>query len=409
MATISAFGAIRPNPALVNSLVQTAPQTESVVLGGYDDGPLVLKMALEMVARQRPETPEGQAGAYREISATMGRLVKEGILLPCWQACIYIYEVTHAGRTQTGVWYTTDLEDYRSGKIRIHELTFGERVRRLQHYREATGLEGSPILLTYPPDATINRLIAGAKAGKFISLGNESGVHRIWKITDEAAQQALTGAFARIGQVYLADGHHRIGSAAALAAEQKAGQQKVNDQITSLYMATEELQVSAFHRVVLPAAALDKSTLFKHLSRYYYLQEAWANHFILPGQKHKLGLLVAGEWYHLTLKPAAIPGGSLAGRLDAAILQEQVLGPIFGIADPGTDRRLKCIGGKGALEEVMEICMAHPAAVAFTLAPLTTEELIAVADAGEILPPKSTWINPKVPYGLLLYQYQPIH
>lgn len=405
MATISAFTAIRPNPALDNQLLSTAPQTESVVISGHDEGPLVLKMALEMVARHRPETPESQAGAYREISAAMQQLVKQGILLPCWQPSIYVYEVSHGEVTQTGVWCLTDLEDYRTGQIKIHELTFGDSVRRLHNYREATGLEGSPVLLTYPPDETINQMIARAKQGKQISLGNQFGVHRIWKIEEEAAQQEMIAAFAKIDTAYLADGHHRLGSAASLVAEQRANQKTVNGRITSLYMATDQLQISAFHRVVHPTREIDKVQLFNYLNQYFYIAEAWGNHFVLPAHQHKMGMLLEGIWYHLSVKPTAIPDEGQAAQLDAAILQEKVLAPVFGIADPKTDQRLKCLGGKGALDDVLALVQEQPTSIAFTLPPMTTEQLLAVADAGEILPPKSSWINPKVPYGLLLYQF----
>jgi uncharacterized protein (DUF1015 family) len=197
----------------------------------------------------------------------------------------------------------------------------------------------------------------------------------------------LKKAFAGIDTVYLADGHHRLASAGS-------------GQISTLYLSTDQLRISAFHRVVVPSQEIDQVQLFKYLNQHFFMSEAWNNHAILPAERHKMGMLINGSWYHLVAK------NGLADRVDAALLQDLVLAPVFGIADPATDPRLKCLGGKGALTELLTFCNADPAAIAFTLAPLSIKELIRVADAGEVLPPKSSWIDPKVPYGLLLYHNQ---
>lgn len=406
MARIKTFKAIRPNPLLADTLVATAPQTESIVLKGEGEEAIVLKTVLESVARHRPETVEGQAGAYREILATLQDLQKQGVLLEDLAPCLYIYEVVHAGGTQTGVWALTDLQDYLDGRIKIHELTFGDSVRRLHNYREATGLEGSPILLTYEPDAKIDALIKNIKTqGQYFSLGNQHGLHRLWKVDDARVQQQLIDAFTAVKTVYLADGHHRIASAAKLMQEQAVKGIRPNSSLSSLYMATDQLQISPFHRAVIPEQTIDKLSFFGQLGKSFYVQEAWGNHAVLPQQSHRLGMLLDKQWYHLTVKLTARGESNVADDLDVTILQERVLRPLFGISDPKTDTRLKCIGGENALEQLLEFESGRPESLIFTLCPINTGELLAVANAGEILPPKSTWINPKVPYGLLLYQF----
>ncbi|MGZ3751335.1 MAG: DUF1015 domain-containing protein, partial [Mucilaginibacter sp.] len=214
MAQIQPFKAIRPNPFYADQLVFTSPQVESVS-GNYNKaGTLApLKILLETGARKRPETPEGQARAFQDIRETLDELLEKDQLWREKKAGIYVYEVVYKTYRQTGIWALTSLEDYRKGAIRIHELTFADSVRRLTNYRSNTGLEGSPILLAYPPDITVNRIIAETRANnQKITLGNQHGLHRLWKIEDPEIQQQLVGAFAHIPTAYLADGHHRIES-----------------------------------------------------------------------------------------------------------------------------------------------------------------------------------------------------
>ena len=387
MATILPFKPIRPNPFYAGQLVFTKPQAESVA--GESIQPL--KTLLEAGARLRPETPEGQALAYMDIKESLQNLLEKDYLWREEIPGIFIYEVVHKHYRQTGVWALTDVKDYNDGRIKIHELTFADSVRRLKNYRENTGLEGSPVLLTYAPTIAINRIIAETKASpEKAALGNEHGLHKIWKIKDGRAQEALIKAFAEIGTVYLADGHHRIESAALSGFEH----------ISSLYMATDQLRIEEYDRVVIPEHTINMTNLFGYLQKFFYLRESTGNQPVRPRQRGNFGILFEGYWYHMLTKTAK---GMLP---DAAILQELVLAPFFGIDDPKTDSRLKCAGGEKALEEISALLLAHPGAIAFTLCPLTVGELMEAAGAGLILPPKSTWIVPKVPYGLLIYQHE---
>ena len=405
MAKIKPFSAIRPNPIYANELVFTRPSVESVVL--HDPGKtevIPLKDVLETVARHRPETPEGQMEAYRDIQMALAELLKTGRLNHDGTPGIYVYEAVHSGITQTGIWVLTSLEE--TERIKIHELTFADSVRRMQNYREYTRLEGSPVLLAYQSDETINRMIEQAKSReKHITLGNADGLHRIWKIEDKQTITELTIAFAGIGNVYLADGHHRLSSAAALTVKQRAENKQEYSDIAALYMALDQLQIREFHRIVLPGFALDTTELLAGLNQFFYVQESFNNQAVTPGVPHKLGLHINGKWFNITVKPAVYAGKSLSQGLDASLLQELVLTPFFGIHDPKTDARLKCVGGPKAFEQIALMIAECPQAIVFTLSPLSISELVGVADAGDILPPKSTWINPKIPYGLLLHQH----
>ena len=408
MAKIKAFRPIRPNPFYADQLVFTRPQAESVS-GAYtkSGGLKPLKTLLETGARLRPETPEGQEMAYRDIHETLQSLLEKDQLWQGKTAGIYVYEVAHQHYRQTGIWALTALDDYTNGTIRIHELTFADSVRRLKNYREKTGLEGSPVLLTYAPQDAINAIISAAQLSQpRASLGNRQAQHRLWKIEDSRMQAELIAAFERVERVYLADGHHRLESAAQLAGEQKKKGLAAADYISSLYMATDQLRIEAYDRVVIPEKKTDLPELLVLLKQNFDIRESEANTPVQPHELHHMGMCLENTWYHLQAKAHTYNNKDMIAGFDAAILQEFILEPVFGIADPKTDSRLKCAGGEKALEEIAALFQAHPGAIAFTLCPLSVGELIDAADAGLILPPKSTWIVPKVPYGLLIYKHE---
>jgi uncharacterized protein (DUF1015 family) len=403
MASIRPFKAIRPNPLYADRLVQTTPQVQSVAGDPLDPNGLpVLKVALEIGARQRPETPEGQERAYQDIDEEMELLTGDGRLLPDDKDHIYVYEVIHPNYRQTGIWALTDLGDYTNGTIKTHELTFSDSVRRIKNYRRNTRLEGSPVLITYKPHVTINRIIAETIRRDDKTLLHSDGVgHILWRIDNEATQRELTDAFAQVKTTYLADGHHRLESSAKLAAEQRADGEKVFNTISTLYMATDQLRIQEFNRVVMPSSVLGLTELLAKVNEHFEVSES--DNPVRPRAAHQIGMYAAGRWFELS--PRFVPRGSYASALDASILQEQLFSPVFGIDDPVNDMRLRCIGGAGAMSGIEAMMGCHPEAIAFTLCPLSNDQLLNVADAGEILPPKSTWIDPKVPYGLLLYRH----
>lgn len=404
MASIKPFRALRPNPLYATGLIQTSPQVQSVAGDSHDaDGLPVLKIALEIGARHRPETPEGQAKAYEDIRHTLHELIKQGLLQLGDKPAMYVYEVTHKTYRQTAIWALTGLEDYTNGTIKTHELTFADSVRRIKNYRKNTRLEGSPILMTYAPSVPVNRIIAETMLSDInkTSISNHEAVHALWRIEDDATLKELITAFARVKTVYLADGHHRLESAYRLAGEQRENGEPVFETISALYMATDQLRIQEFDRVVFPDPFPGKEDLLNRIRERFKLTRA--DEPVQPRDFNRIGMCAFGEWFELI--PRDIPIGNFASRLDASILQEQLLAPVFGIVDPVNDKRLKCIGGAGALSEIRGLINDCPDTVAFTLCPLSIDQLIHVADAGEILPPKSTWIDPKVPYGLLLYQH----
>jgi len=407
MPDIKPFRAIRPDPDHAGQLVFASP--ELIIMFNNERTEEVLpplKTILESGARARPETPEGQAAAYADIRQSLHDLLSREKLWQEEKKGIYVYEIVHKTYRQTGIWALTALNDYTAGNIKTHELTFADSVRRMKNYREHTGLEGSPVLLTYAPDVTINRIIAETRAsGNAIAMGNTEAMHKLWKIEDQKIIDQLVSAFAGIKTAYLADGHHRLASSARLAQEQCANGVPVFDTISSLYIATDQLHIREYDRVYLPDQPIEKHRLFRQMTDNFYIEKSPGNKPVRPSKLHRMGMLIENTWYLLTPRPHTYANPDTARALDAAILQDQLLAPVFSITDPGTDKRLKYFGGETAMQELLIYTAEHPSAIGFTLTPLTVGQLMAVADAAEILPPKSTWIDPKVPYGLLLYRH----
>jgi uncharacterized protein (DUF1015 family) len=410
MATINPLIATYVNPLHVHELVFADTSIEVMAEACMEPGkPPPLRTRLESLARRTPESPEILEKAYLNINSTLVDLQREEQLLIEKEAGIYIYEITEGPNKQTGVWTLTDLGDYTAGHIKIHELTFEASVSQLTSYRKNTGLEGSPIILTYRAEETINQLIADNHQGPPTLVFHNSGtIHKFWHISDRYILRQFIAAFAAIQTVYLADGHHRLESAARLAVSQKAQGLPVYGTITSLYIASDQLQILPFHRVLIPTRPWEKYELLEALSKHYYIQATVTSLPVQLKEKHLLGMYHQKAWYYMAAKPTTHQNKSITASLDTAILQNDIFGPLFGISDPKNDHRLTYVGGRTAMEEIQEFCMHHPKAIAFTLSPLSIGELMEVADAGEILPPKSTWISPKIPYGLILYQHKPI-
>ena len=402
MATIKPFRAIHPNPFYADQLVFAKPQAESVAGNAeLPEGLPPLKTLLETGARLRPETPEMQGLAYNDINNTLKQLLESERLWLDAAPCIYVYEAAHASYKQVGIWALTDLDE----PIKTHELTFDDSVRRIKNYREHTGLEDSPILLTYSPDPVIDDIIAESKQG-FPDVRYESaaGIHQLWKIEKPEIQEQLIAAFAGIESVYLADGHHRKHSAQLLLQEQAKDGKPLFDTISALYMSTQEVKIRKYNRVVLPDMPIRKKWLFNQLLPHFYIQESFNNNPVQPFEERKMGMYVQGNWYYLRAKPNTY--SSNTNTLDVSILQDFILSPLFHITDPATDQRLKHTGGEKAMPEMEMLFRENPDAIGFTLCPMTVDQLCTVADAGLNLPPKSTWIDPKIPYGLLLYKHE---
>ncbi|MBC8986604.1 DUF1015 domain-containing protein [Pedobacter sp. N36a] len=320
---------------------------------------------------------------------------------------IYVYQVIHDGLCQTGIWTLTHINDYLEGRIKKHESTVERRENLLADYLQQTGLDANPVLITYHPDPTINRLIKKYTALKPVLdfVFADQTEHRIWAIDDAHDLVEIVKAFAAIPAVYIADGHHRAASMAkmglqkqSLNADKHTGNEPYN-YFTTVYMNTEEVKVLEFNRLVRDMGKLSKGDFMKTLKECFEVLPVTAA--VKPADLHQMGMYFDKHWYVLQPKPDIYDSNNPVGVLDVSILQDFILEPILGIKDPRTDARITFEGGRTPVPELQEKVDNGLFAIAFTLFPTSVAQVIAVAEADGVMPPKSTWVEPKFLVGLL--------
>ena len=304
---------------------------------------------------------------------------------------IWIYGSTTNTITQRGVWAMTSLTDMDEGRIIAHENVLPEKIERIIAHRNSGGKPSSPVLLTYRPDAELDQLI------QQICLDENSAyLHRteptfsLWRIGEPELIDRIQMAFRTIKAVYVADGHHRLAAAHKM-------QQQHERLISSLYVPSDQLKISAFHRLVRMNNPVNHTVFMDQISEYYVVRPLKSEKPYRPDRPNRIGLYFQGCWYRLDLRDNA----RKEGRPDASSLQELILAPLLGIADPASDERLENFPDP-AFDEMVSALQAGEGLVGFTLYPMTVSEFLVAADSQEMLPPKSTWIEPKIPRKLLI-------
>ena len=373
MANIKAFSALkrdmRGHPTMVTSL-------KSILEPNLDD--------------------TGSLGHYH---AAFQRLMQEEYFQTDSKPALYIYENYHVNGVQRGIWALTKVNDSTMKNIIQHEQTIIEHQNKIKRYREEVGIEGEPILLTYHSRPDINQLIEQVMtSGQPEYYFHESILHQLWKVTSTSAIAAIEYAFSTVDKLYVADGHHRLAAALSL-------QHQSEQWVSTLYISKDQLRIKEFNRLIITETDIEVQKLFELLYKYFTVIASIDNLPYRPDDHHEMGMCLAGNWYQLVLKSDQF---TMQQKVDAVILQDYILEPFFKITDPRHDPRLETLDPITGWAKLITGIKEYPFAVAFTLFPMTADQLIACADQQETLPPKSTWIEPKIPYGLLLYYAQPV-
>jgi len=317
------------------------------------------------------------------------------------EASLYVYRLTMGGHVQTGVAGCFGLDDYDGGVIKKHEHTRvdkeNDRTRHMIELRAQTG----PVFLTYRASPEVDTLVASAMStSPLFDFEAVDGVrHTVWR-AGAAGVAPLVSAFARVPMLYIADGHHRAASAsrtrASLDGAGPAGAYRELDGVLAVAFPDREMQVLPYNRLVKDFGGRDPQALLTALRGVCPVREGGS---VPPGRGH-VSMFLGQEWYDLTL-PAAPAGASAAGSLDVSRLQDSVLGPLLGIGDPRTDPRIEFLGGARGTAALEERVRSSTAVAAFSMHPVSVDDLMVVSDAGDIMPPKSTWFEPKLRDGLL--------
>ncbi|KIA93434.1 hypothetical protein OC25_13475 [Pedobacter kyungheensis] len=306
------------------------------------------------------------------------------------QPAIYVYEVRGDAGLMRGVWATIDLSETNAEAIKRHEETVSSKVESLKADRRSKTTEKSPILLVHKKDKALDALIDYVvRTRKPLATEWSQMGHFLYQVLEAELIEKFIHQFKAIEAVYLADGHHRLEAACSL-------QKNIPQQISSLFVSADVISIAPFHRMV-SATDISWPMLMEKLGQYYYISKIPNNKPYKPDQKNRLGLCFQGEWYQLDLNKTL---GALSAKPDTVVLQDMILSEVLGIHQPKVDERLTCFPDCKWSQFVSEL-NNDTQAIGFSLFAMTADAFIAAAEKAEFLPPKSTWIAPKVPQGFM--------
>ena len=410
MADIRPFLAIRPQESKV-SKIAALPYD---VYNRQEAREVVEKNPESFLSIDRPETffePDHDMYAkevYEKAASVLRERIDKGDFVQDEKNCYYIYELTMDGRSQTGLVAISSIDDYLNNVIKKHENTREEKEKdRIEHVYTCKAQTG-PIFLCYRENKTISEIIERVKevdepVYDFVSDGGVR--NRVWIMEDEEENNMISRVFTTINDIYIADGHHRCASAVKvglrLREEGKGvlrGKQQ-SDYFLSVLFPDSELMIMDYNRVVKDLNGLSSEEFLKALSEKFDIKEEEAA--VKPVEKAQFGLYLDKKWYRLTAHKDILSDDAVEG-LDVSILQNEVLSPILGIGDPRTDKRIDFVGGIRGLKE-LERRADSDMKLAFSMYPTSISELFDVADAGRLMPPKSTWFEPKLLSGLFIH------
>ena len=345
-----------------------------------------------------PATDPYDRAVYAKAADNLKRMVGSGVMMRDAKPCYYVYRLTGQGRTQTGLACVASLADYATNRVRKHELTTplkeDDRVRQIEAVNAQTG----PVMSGYPDAPEIDALLAQAAAGKAeVDVTADDGVrHQLWVIADDATIAKLTRAFEALPAIYIGDGHHRSAAAARVAAARKG--EGSHSYFLSVIFPEREMTILDYNRVVKDLNGRSAEQLLAELRKSFAVTAS--DQPVRPASAHDYGMYLAGHWYKLSIRPDLVPRDAI-GRLPITVLTRNVIEPLLGIKDVRTDKRIDFIGGARGLDELEARVKSGEMALAFALYPTQMADLMAVADAGLIMPPKSTWFEPKLADGMV--------
>ena len=408
MVTVKPFAALRPtveHAAAVAALpydVMSSAEAREMVSGNPYSFLHVDKAEIDLP----PETGLYDDIVYATAAANLQKLAADGILITEAKPCYYLYRQIMDGRAQCGIVACSSVDDYENGLVKKHELTRADKeADRIRHVDTCDAQTG-PIFLAYRQRPALKALMTEVMAETplydFISGDVQQTV---WCIDADERIALIGSEFAALPATYIADGHHRCASAARVCALRRAanpnydGTEEFNYFLSVLFP-DEQLHIMDYNRVVKDLNGYSEAEFLAKVAEQFEICEAAADP--KPQQRHSCAMYMAGKWYMLKLKDVPAADASPVEQLDVSLLQQRFLAPVLGIGDPRTDERISFIGGIRGLKELVRL-VDGGAAVAFALYPTTIEELFAIADAGVIMPPKSTWFEPKLLSGLFIH------
>lgn len=409
MALVRPFAALRPAEKFVEKVISppydVLSRKEAAELASANPFSFlhICRSEIDLPHIEDPYHP----AVYRKAGANLNSFEKQGIMVRDKSPCFYIYRQTFRNRTQTGIVACLSIDEYMDNKIKKHELTrVDKEVDRINHF-DACNANTEPVFLTYRHRPSIDDILKRWTIKNFpvYNFSTDDGVgHKLWPIDCKITIESIVKEFEKIPNLYIADGHHRSASAAKVGLKRRNenpsydGSEEFNFFMAVLFP-DSDLHIFDYNRIIEDLNHLSIEKFLAYLSPVFEINKL--NGPIPPERKHVFSMYLDGGWYRLIAKDHIISDHPIKG-LDVSILQEMVLNPILGIEDPRTDNRIDFVGGIRGLEE-LETRVDKDMGVAFALYPISMDKLLTVADKNEIMPPKSTWFEPKLGSGLFVH------
>lgn len=411
MSTIRPFRAYRPQEELAASIAALPYD----VYSNREARGIVLEHPMSFLKIDRAETQLPEATdiysekVYETARDTLNGMIQGGAFIQDDTDCYYIYALTMNGRTQTGLVGCASVDDYLNGVILKHENTLEAKEQDRIRHIDVCSAQTGPIFLTHRPDERLRAILTGIKTGPALyDFTGEDGIrHQVWKISSPEDIGKISHIYTEMKHLYIADGHHRAASAVKVGLARRAadpgycGTEEYNFFLSVLFPC-DELSIYGYDRVVLDRNGYTREEFFGKIRDGFEITEAGSAPF-RPAEKGQFGVYCDHKWYRAKAKPALLSDDPVKG-LDVSILQDHILAPVLGVLDPKTDSRIRFIGEiKGA--EALEQTADASGGVAFSMYPTSLEELMRIADSGLLMPPKSTWFEPKLRSGLFIHRF----
>lgn len=416
MAVVKAFKGIRPVEELASKIaalpydVMNSDEAREMVIGNPHSFLHIDRPEIDL----DPSIDIHDPKVYEKARENLDSMISTGEFVQDEQPCLYIYRQIMNGRSQTGIVFCASIDDYMNNIIKKHEFTRADKEQDRINHVDYCDANTGPIFLTYKEDQIASEIIEAwieneSKRKPVYNFVAEDGIaHIVWVIDNEIIISELVDLFKEIDYLYIADGHHRSASAVKVGLKRRAENPNyTGDEEFNYFLAVafpdNDLMVMDYNRVVKDLNGLTKDELIEKLKEKFVVTESTSEEPLKPAKKHTFGMYVEDKWYLLEAKDGIYNSDDPIDSLDVAILQNNVLTPILGIEDVRTSDRIDFIGGIRGLKE-LEKRVHSDMKIAFSMYPTEVHDIMDVADIGEVMPPKSTWFEPKLRSGLFVHK-----